>query len=123
MDSFVKTHISGILRDIGVPAHILGYKYISEAVEVAVYDPNAINNITKSIYPHIAKAFSTTPSRVERAIRRAIETAWDRGDAETLRGFFGHTVSSRRGRPTNSEFIAAVSVHLSLQMRLAQDSA
>ena len=98
--------VTSIIHEIGVPAHIKGYQYLREAIMIAVQDMDVINAITKVLYPQVAKTFATTPSRVERAIRHAIEVAWDRGDLETLQRFFGYTVSNTKGKPTNSEFIA-----------------
>ena len=109
--------VTAIIHEIGVPAHIKGYQYLREAIIIAVRDMDVINAITKVLYPQVAKAFDTTPSRVERAIRHAIEVAWDRGDLETLQSFFGYTVSNTKGKPTNSEFIALIADKLSLQLR------
>lgn len=106
-----------ILHEIGVPAHIKGYKYLREAIIIAVNDMDAIDFITQVLYPQVAKTFQTTPSRVERAIRHAIEVAWDRGDLDTLKKWFGWTVSNTRGKPTNSEFIALVSDKLRIEMK------
>ena len=94
-------------------------KYLREAIIIAVEDMDVINAITKMLYPQVAKAFQTTPSRVERAIRHAIEVAWDRGDLDTLQRFFGYTVSNTKGKPTNSEFIALIADKLQLQMKSA----
>ncbi|MDR3206700.1 MAG: sporulation transcription factor Spo0A [Oscillospiraceae bacterium] len=116
-DLDIETRVTDIIHEIGVPAHIKGYQYLREAILVAIRDREAINAITKMLYPSVAKAFSTTPSRVERAIRHAIEVAWDRGDIETLQSFFGYTVSNVKGKPTNSEFIAMISDRLSLQLK------
>jgi two-component system response regulator (stage 0 sporulation protein A) len=116
-DLDIETRVTDIIHEIGVPAHIKGYQYLREAIMVAVKDREAINAITKVLYPAVAKTFNTTPSRVERAIRHAIEVAWDRGDIETLQGFFGYTVSNVKGKPTNSEFIAMISDRLSLQLK------
>ena len=102
----IETMVTGIIHEIGVPAHIKGYQYLREAIIIAVNDMDVINAITKVLYPQVAKTFQTTPSRVERAIRHAIEVAWDRGDLDTLQRFFGYTVSNTKGKPTNSEFIA-----------------
>ena len=102
----VEALVTSIIHEIGVPAHVKGYQYLREAILIAVDDMDVINAITKVLYPQVAKTFSTTPSRVERAIRHAIELAWDRGDLETLQKFFGYTVSNTKGKPTNSEFIA-----------------
>lgn len=106
--------------EIGVPAHIKGYQYLREAIMIAVQDMDVINAITKVLYPQVAKTFATTPSRVERAIRHAIEVAWDRGDLETLQRFFGYTVSNTKGKPTNSEFIALIADKLQLQLKNGQ---
>lgn len=111
------TMVTSIIHEIGVPAHIKGYQYLREAIMIAVDDMDVINAITKVLYPQVAKAFSTTPSRVERAIRHAIEVAWDRGDLETLQKFFGYTVSNTKGKPTNSEFIALIADKLQLQLK------
>ncbi len=102
----IESMVTGIIHEIGVPAHIKGYQYLREAIIIAVGDMDVINAITKVLYPQVAKTFQTTPSRVERAIRHAIEVAWDRGDLDTLQRFFGYTVSNTKGKPTNSEFIA-----------------
>ena len=109
--------VTGIIHEIGVPAHIKGYQYLREAIIIAVGDMDVINAITKVLYPQVAKTFGTTPSRVERAIRHAIEVAWDRGDLDTLQRFFGYTVSNTKGKPTNSEFIALIADRLQLQLR------
>ena len=108
---------TGIIHEIGVPAHIKGYQYLREAIIIAVNDMDVINAITKVLYPQVAKTFQTTPSRVERAIRHAIEVAWDRGDLDTLQRFFGYTVNSTKGKPTNSEFIALIADKLQLQLK------
>ena len=113
----VETLVTGVIHEIGVPAHIKGYQYLRYAIIVAVEDMDVINSITKTLYPMVAKAFSTTPSRVERAIRHAIEVAWDRGDLETLQKYFGYTVSNSKGKPTNSEFIALIADKLQLQIK------
>jgi len=113
----VEAMVTSIIHEIGVPAHIKGYQYLREAIMIAVDDMDVINAITKVLYPQVAKAFSTTPSRVERAIRHAIEVAWDRGDLETLQRFFGYTVSNTKGKPTNSEFIALIADKLQLQIK------
>ncbi len=107
--SEVEVKISDILHQIGVPAHIKGYRYIRRAVMMAIKDPSAIHSITKILYPRIAEQFETTPSRVERAIRHAIEVAWSRGDIDTLNSYFSYTVHNSKGKPTNSEFIALIS--------------
>ena len=109
--------VTEIIHEIGVPAHIKGYQYLREAIILTINDMDIINAVTKVLYPTVAKKYSTTPSRVERAIRHAIEVAWDRGDLETLQKFFGYTVSNIKGKPTNSEFIAMIADRLSLQRR------
>ena len=113
----LKNMVTAIIHEIGVPAHIKGYQYLRESIMIAVEDMDVINAVTKVLYPEVAKRFSTTPSRVERAIRHAIEVAWDRGDLETLQRFFGYTVSNTKGKPTNSEFIAMIADRLTLEMR------
>ena len=109
--------VTAIIHEIGVPAHIKGYQYLREAILIAVNDMDVINAVTKVLYPEVAKRFCTTPSRVERAIRHAIEVAWDRGDIETLQKYFGYTVNSAKGKPTNSEFIAMIADRLQLQRK------
>ena len=109
--------VTDIIHEIGVPAHIKGYQYLREAIILTVNDMDAINAVTKVLYPAVAKKFATTPSRVERAIRHAIEVAWDRGDLETLQKFFGYTVSNIKGKPTNSEFIAMIADSLTLRRK------
>ena len=116
----IESMVTGIIHEIGVPAHIKGYQYLREAIIIAVNDMDVINAITKVLYPEVAKTFGTTPSRVERAIRHAIEVAWDRGDLDTLQRFFGYTVSNTKGKPTNSEFIALIADTLQLQLRSAE---
>ncbi len=115
--------VTSVIHEIGVPAHIKGYQYLREAIMIAVEDMDVINAITKVLYPQVAKTFQTTPSRVERAIRHAIEVAWDRGDLETLQRFFGYTVSNTKGKPTNSEFIALIADRLQLQLKQMQSAA
>ena len=110
--------VTGIIQEIGVPAHIKGYQYVREAIVLAVQDIEVINAVTKVLYPAVAKRFGTTPSRVERAVRHAIETAWDRGDLETLQSYFGYTVNSAKGKPTNSEFIAMIADRIRLRMKV-----
>ena len=116
----IETMVTNIIHEIGVPAHIKGYQYLREAIIIAVEDMDVINAITKILYPQVAKTFQTTPSRVERAIRHAIEVAWDRGDLDTLQRFFGYTVSNTKGKPTNSEFIALIADKLQLQLKGSQ---
>ena len=113
----IEAMVTSIIHEIGVPAHIKGYQYLREAIIIAVEDMDVINAITKVLYPQVAKAFQTTPSRVERAIRHAIEVALDRGDLDTLQRFFGYTVSNTKGKPTNSEFIALIADKLQLQLK------
>ena len=113
----IESLVTNIIHEIGVPAHIKGYQYLREAIIIAVNDMDVINAITKVLYPQVAKTFGTTPSRVERAIRHAIEVAWDRGDLDTLQRFFGYTVSNTKGKPTNSEFIALIADKLQLQLK------
>ena len=116
----IEAMVTSIIHEIGVPAHIKGYQYLREAIIIAVADMDVINAITKVLYPQVAKTFQTTPSRVERAIRHAIEVAWDRGDLDTLQRFFGYTVSNTKGKPTNSEFIALIADKLQLQLKSSQ---
>ena len=116
----IESLVTGIIHEIGVPAHIKGYQYLREAIIIAVNDMDVINAITKVLYPQVAKTFQTTPSRVERTIRHAIEVAWDRGDLDTLQRFFGYTVSNTKGKPTNSEFIALIADKLQLQLKSAE---
>ena len=113
----LETTVTEVIHEIGVPAHIKGYQYLREAIILTINDMEIINAVTKVLYPAVAKKFGTTPSRVERAIRHAIEVAWDRGDLETLQKFFGYTVSNIKGKPTNSEFIAMIADCLSLRRK------
>ena len=112
----IETMVTGIIHEIGVPAHIKGYQYLREAIIIAVGDMDVINAITKVLYPQVAKTFQTTPSRVERAIRHAIEVACIRGNEEELYKLFGYTVSNNKGKPTNSEFIAMIADKLRLEL-------
>ena len=112
--------VTEIIHEIGVPAHIKGYQYLREAIILTIRDMDIINAVTKVLYPEVAKRFSTTPSRVERAIRHAIEVAWDRGDIEVLQKYFGYTVSNIKGKPTNSEFIAMIADSLTLRQKQAR---
>ena len=111
----LERQVTAIIHEIGVPAHIKGYQYLREAIGLAVADMEVINAVTKVLYPAVAKKYGTTASRVERAIRHAIEVAWDRGDLETLQKYFGYTVSNAKGKPTNSEFIAMIADRISLE--------
>lgn len=114
----IEMRVTKIIHDIGVPAHIKGYQYLREAIIMTVNDMEVINAITKILYPTVAKKYKTTSSRVERAIRHAIEVAWDRGDVETLNGFFGYTVSNVKGKPTNSEFISMIADRIRLDRKV-----
>lgn len=116
-DANLEAAVTEIIHEIGVPAHIKGYQYLHEAIILTINDMDIINAVTKVLYPEVAKKFGTTPSRVERAIRHAIEVAWDRGDIEVLQKFFGYTVSNIKGKPTNSEFIAMIADCLSLRQK------
>lgn len=111
--------VTNIIHEVGVPAHIKGYQYLREAIIMVVNDIDVINQITKSLYPKIAIKFNTTPSRVERAIRHAIEVAWGRGDQKTVENIFGYTISASKGKPTNSEFIAMIADKLRLELKSA----
>ena len=113
----LESQVTAIIHEVGVPAHIKGYQYLREAIIIAVNDMDVINAVTKVLYPEVAKRFGTTASRVERAIRHAIEVAWDRGDLETLQKYFGYTDSNAKGKPTNSEFIAMIADRLQLERR------
>jgi len=114
----IEAMVTSIIHEVGVPAHIKGYQYVREAIMITVENMDVINSVTKVLYPEVAKRYNTTPSRVERAIRHAIEVAWDRGDLETLQKFFGYTVSNAKGKPTNSEFIAMISDRIRLKMKI-----
>ena len=111
--------VTNIIHEVGVPAHIKGYQYLREAIIMVVKDIDVINQITKSLYPQIAFKFNTTPSRVERAIRHAIEVAWGRGDQKTVENIFGYTISAAKVMPTNSEFIAMIADKLRLELKSA----
>ena len=111
----IEVRTTNMIHDVGVPAHIKGYQYIREAILLAVENEDIINAITKTLYPTLARKFSTTPSRVERAIRHAIEVAWNRGQIEIHEKIFGYTVNSNKGKPTNSEFIAMIADRLRLE--------
>ena len=104
----LQRQVTEVIHEVGVPAHIKGYQYVREAI---------INAVTKVLYPEVARRYNTTPSRVERAVRHAIEVAWDRGDLDTLQGYFGYTVSNVKGKPTNSEFIAMIADRIRLQQK------
>lgn len=108
--------VTDIIHDIGVPAHIKGYHFIRSGIIMAINDIEVINHITKQLYPDLAKMYKTTPSRVERAIRHSIEVAWNRGYNETAQKLFGYSISSDKGKPTNSEFIAMIADHIKLKL-------
>ena len=110
--------ITEIMHQIGVPAHIKGYHYLRDAISLSVTNSEVINSVTKILYPTVAKKYNTTSSRVERAIRHAIEVAWDRGDVDTLNSYFGYTIQNNRGKPTNSEFIAMIADNLRLKYKI-----
>ncbi len=114
----IETQVTKIIHQIGVPAQIKGYQYLRTAILLTVKDSDIINSVTKILYPSVAKKYQTTTSRVERAIRHAIEVAWDRGDVDTLNSYFGYTIQNNRGKPTNSEFIAMIADNLRLQYKL-----
>ena len=111
--------VTNVIHEVGVPAHIKGYQYLREAIMMVVNNIDIINQITKQLYPDIARKFKTTPSRVERAIRHAIEVAWTRGQTETVDSIFGYTISAAKGKPTNSEFIAMIADKLRLELKSA----
>ncbi len=111
--------VTNIIHEVGVPAHIKGYQYLREAIMMVIKDTDVINQITKQLYPEIADKYHTTPSRVERAIRHAIEVAWGRGEQSAVENIFGYTVSAAKGKPTNSEFIAMISDKLRLELKSA----
>ena len=107
------------MHQIGVPAHIKGYSYLREAIILSINDREMMSSVTKILYPTVAKMYGTTASRVERAIRHAIEVAWDRGDVDVLSSYFGYTIQNTRGKPTNSEFIAMISDKMRLRMKIS----
>ena len=113
----LETDVTNMIHEIGVPAHIKGYQYLRDAIMMAVEDMNMLNSITKILYPTIAKNHQTTPSRVERAIRHAIEVAWSRGKMDTIDELFGYTVSVGKAKPTNSEFIALIADKIRLDYK------
>lgn len=113
----LETRVTNILHEIGVPAHIRGYHYMREAIIMAVHNIDVLNYITKELYPSIAKKCNTTPSRVERAIRHAIEVAWSRGKVDAIDNLFGYTINNHKGKPTNSEFIALIADRLRLELK------
>lgn len=115
----IEAQVTGIIHKIGVPAHIKGYQYLRTAIMMTIEDSELINSVTKILYPTVAKKYQTTSSRVERAIRHAIEVAWDRGDLDTLNAYFGYTIQNERGKPTNSEFIAMIADNLRLRNKIS----
>lgn len=117
-DRNLEADITNIIHDIGIPAHIKGYQYLRDSIILSVKDNDVINSITKILYPTIAKKYQTTASRVERAIRHAIEVAWNRGNTDTLNDLFGYTISNGKGKPTNSEFIALIADKVRLQYNI-----
>ena len=117
MDRNIESDVTAIIHDVGVPAHIKGYQYLREAIIMSVNDNEMLNSITKILYPSIAKKFQTTASRVERAIRHAIEVAWNRGRMDTIDELFGYTINAEKGKPTNSEFIALIADKIRLEYK------
>ena len=117
IDADMEAQVTKIIHQIGVPAHIKGYQYLRCAILMTIDDGDIINSVTKVLYPAVAKKYQTTTSRVERAIRHAIEVAWDRGDVDTLNSYFGYTIQNSRGKPTNSEFIAMIADNLRLKYK------
>lgn len=115
----IEGRVTEMIHEVGVPAHIKGYSYLRVAIMLVLEDRQLIESITKLLYPTVAKKFNTSASRVERAIRHAIEVAWNRGDTDTLNSIFGFTINQSKGKPTNSEFIAMISDKLRLEMKRA----
>ena len=113
----LEIEVTSILKEIGVPAHIKGYAYLRKAIICVLEEPEMMYSVTKTLYPTVAKEFETTSSRAERAIRNAIEVAWDRGDVDVLSSYFGYTIRCSKGKPTNSEFIAMISDKLRLKLK------
>ncbi len=118
-DHDLETQVTKVFHNIGIPAHIKGYQYLRTAILMSIKNTDLINSVTKALYPSVARQYSTTSSRVERAIRHAIEVAWDRGDVDTLDSYFGYTIHNNRGKPTNSEFIAMIADNLRLSNKLS----
>ena len=118
-DNDLELMVTEIIHQIGVPAHIKGYHYLRQSILLAIKKPDIINSVTKQLYPTVAKMYDTTSSRVERAIRHAIEVAWDRGDVDVLNSYFGFTIHNGRGKPTNSEFVAMIADKLRLRLKAA----
>ena len=115
----IEAQVTSIIHKIGIPAHIKGYQYLRTAIMMTIENSDLINSVTKILYPTVAKKYQTTSSRVERAIRHAIEVAWDRGDLDTLNAYFGYTIQNERGKPTNSEFIAMIADNLRLKNKIS----
>ncbi len=117
----LEEQVTDVIHEMGVPAHIKGYQYLREAIIMSILDMDMMNSVTKILYPEVAKKFQTTPSRVERAIRHAIEVGWSRGRVETIVETFGYTVSVGKGKPTNSEFIALISDKIRMEQQKDED--
>lgn len=115
----LEVEVTKIIHEIGVPAHVKGYQYLRDAIMLVVEEVNYLGAVTKELYPTIAQKYDTTPSRVERAIRHAIELAWDRGDVDKINKFFGYTINGEKGKPTNSEFIAIIADKLRLENKVS----
>lgn len=115
----IEKRVTEIMHEIGIPAHIKGYQYIRESIVMSVLDMGVLQSITKRLYPDVARIYKTSPSRVERAIRHAVEVAWDRGDVDTLTRYFGYTIAGNKGKPTNSEFIAMIADKLVLESKIS----
>ena len=111
--------VTNVIHEVGVPAHIKGYQYLRDGIIMVIEDVEILNQVTKQLYPELAKKHKTTPSRVERAIRHAIEVAWNRGQIETIESIFGYTINANKGKPTNSEFIAMIADKLRLELKTA----
>ena len=114
----LEKEVTNVIHEIGIPAHIKGYQYLRDAIIMAINDMDILNSITKQLYPNIAKKYNTTPSRVERAIRHAIEVAWSRGKMDTIDKLFGYTINNGKGKPTNSEFVALIADRLRLELQV-----
>ena len=114
----LEREVTAVIHEVGVPAHIKGYQYVREAIVIAVQDMDVINAVTKVLYPEVARRYNTTPSRVERAIRHAIEVAWSRGKMDTIDEMFGYTIHNGKGKPTNSEFIALITDRIRLEYKM-----
>ena len=117
LDIMPEAEVTAIIHEVGIPAHIKGYQYVREAIILTVQDMEMINAVTKMLYPEVARRFHTTPSRVERAIRHAIEVAWSRGKMDTIDEMFGYTIHNGKGKPTNSEFIPMISDRIRLRKK------